>query len=41
MPLFITQGRWTHEYIVPGDEPAEITEAGCRFLAEFGVDLPH
>jgi Helix-turn-helix domain len=30
----------THEYIVPGDEAAEITEAGARFLAEFGIDLP-
>ena len=28
-----------HEYIVPGEEAAEITEAGSRFLAEFGVDL--
>jgi DNA-binding transcriptional ArsR family regulator len=29
----------THEYIVPGDEAAEITEAGTRFLTEFGIDL--
>ncbi|HZU88382.1 MAG TPA: helix-turn-helix transcriptional regulator [Stellaceae bacterium] len=29
-----------HEYIVPGDEAAEITHAGTRFLAEFGADLP-
>jgi DNA-binding transcriptional ArsR family regulator len=28
-----------HEYIVPGDEAAEITEAGGRFLADFGIDL--
>src|SRR5262245_9387552 len=28
-----------HEYIVPGDEGAEVTEAGTRFLAEFGIDL--
>jgi DNA-binding transcriptional ArsR family regulator len=27
-----------HEYIVLGDEAAEITEAGTRFLAEFGID---
>jgi hypothetical protein len=29
----------THAYIVPGDEAAEITEAGTRFLTEFGIDL--
>jgi DNA-binding transcriptional ArsR family regulator len=29
----------THEYIVPGDEAAEITPAGARFLVEFGIDL--
>jgi DNA-binding transcriptional ArsR family regulator len=29
-----------HEYIVPGDEAAEIMHAGARFLAEFGADLP-
>jgi DNA-binding transcriptional ArsR family regulator len=28
-----------HDYIVPGEEGAEITEAGTRFLAEFGIDL--
>lgn len=28
------------EYIVPGDEAAEITPAGGRFLAEFGAELP-
>jgi hypothetical protein len=28
-----------HEYIVLGGEAAEITEAGSRFLAEFGIDL--
>lgn len=28
------------EYIVSGDEAAEITQAGTRFLAEFGADLP-
>lgn len=28
-----------HEYIVPGDKAAEITEAGTRFLAGFGIDL--
>jgi hypothetical protein len=27
------------EYIVLGDEAAEITEAGARFLTEFGIDL--
>ena len=29
----------THEYIVVGDEAAEITQAGARFLSEFGIDL--
>jgi DNA-binding transcriptional ArsR family regulator len=29
----------THEYIVLGDEGAEITEAGTQFLSEFGIDL--
>src|SRR5437016_12131583 len=29
----------THEYILPGEEAAEITQAGTRFLTEFGVDL--
>jgi hypothetical protein len=29
----------THEYIVLGDEAAEVTEAGTRFLTEFGIDL--
>ena len=29
----------THDYVVPGDEGAEITEAGTRFLTEFGIDL--
>jgi DNA-binding transcriptional ArsR family regulator len=28
-----------HEYIMVGDEAAEITHAGTRFLAEFGIDL--
>jgi DNA-binding transcriptional ArsR family regulator len=28
-----------HEYIVLGDETAEITQAGTRFLSEFGIDL--
>jgi DNA-binding transcriptional ArsR family regulator len=29
----------THAYIVVGDEAAEITPAGARFLTEFGIDL--
>jgi DNA-binding transcriptional ArsR family regulator len=29
----------THAYIVPGDEAAEITKAGARFLTGFGIDL--
>jgi DNA-binding transcriptional ArsR family regulator len=29
----------TNAYIAPGDEAAEITEAGTRFLTEFGIDM--
>jgi hypothetical protein len=29
----------THGYIVPGDEAAEITRAGTRFLTQFGIGL--
>jgi DNA-binding transcriptional ArsR family regulator len=29
----------THDYIVPGEETAEITQAGTNFLTEFGIDL--
>jgi hypothetical protein len=29
----------THKYIVLGDEAAEITGEGARFLTEFGIDL--
>jgi len=29
----------THEYVVIGDEAAEITPSGTRFLTEFGIDL--
>src|SRR5947207_14720004 len=29
-----------HEYIFFGDEAAEITADGTRFLAEFGIDIP-
>ncbi len=29
----------SHEYILPGDDAAEITQVGTRFLADFGVDL--
>lgn len=28
-----------HEYVVFGDEAAEVTPDGVRFLAEFGIDL--
>src|SRR4029450_11749131 len=35
----LTDSFITHEYIVAGDEAAEITQAGTRFLAEFGIDL--
>jgi DNA-binding transcriptional ArsR family regulator len=35
----LTEFFTTHEYIVLGDEAAEITPAGARFLTEFGIDL--
>jgi DNA-binding transcriptional ArsR family regulator len=35
----LTASLVTHEYIAVGDEAAEITEAGSRFLTEFGIDL--
>jgi DNA-binding transcriptional ArsR family regulator len=35
----LTDSLITHEYIVAGDEAAEITQAGTRFLTEFGIDL--
>jgi DNA-binding transcriptional ArsR family regulator len=35
----LTDSLITHEYIVVGDEAAEITQAGARFLTEFGIDL--
>ena len=35
----LTESLITHEYIVVGDEAAEITPAGTRFLTEFGIDL--
>jgi DNA-binding transcriptional ArsR family regulator len=35
----LTDSLIAHEYIVIGDEAAEITQAGIRFLTEFGIDL--
>jgi hypothetical protein len=35
----LTDSLITHEYIVVGNEAAEITQAGTRFLTDFGVDL--
>jgi hypothetical protein len=35
----LTDSLITHEYIVVGDEAAEITQAGTRFLTEFGIGL--
>jgi DNA-binding transcriptional ArsR family regulator len=35
----LTDSLVTHAYIVAGDEAAEITQAGTRFLTAFGVDL--
>ena len=36
----LTDSLVTRAYIVVGDEAAEITQAGTRFLSEFGIDLP-
>ena len=36
---YIAADSITHEYIAVGDEAAEITQAGTRFLTTFGVDL--
>jgi DNA-binding MarR family transcriptional regulator len=35
----LTDSLTEREYIVLGDEAAEITQAGMRFLTEFGIDL--
>jgi DNA-binding transcriptional ArsR family regulator len=35
----LTEFFTTHEYIVLGGEAAEVTEAGTRFLTEFGIEL--
>src|SRR5882724_5235199 len=35
----LTDSLVTHAYIVVGDEAAEITRAGIRFLTAFGIDL--
>lgn len=35
----LTDALTFREYIVLGDDAAEITSAGTRFLAEFGIDL--
>jgi len=35
----LTASLTANAYIVPGDEAAEITQAGTRFLTEFGIDL--
>ena len=35
----LTDSLAAHEYILIGDEAAEITSAGTRFLAEFGIEL--
>jgi Helix-turn-helix domain len=35
----LTDSLIAHEYIVVGDEAGEITQAGTRFLTEFGVGL--
>jgi hypothetical protein len=29
-----------HQYVIPGDAAAEITDEGTRFFNEFGIDLP-
>jgi hypothetical protein len=35
----LTQFLTMRDYIVPGEDAAEITESGSRFLTEFGIDL--
>jgi DNA-binding transcriptional ArsR family regulator len=35
----LTDSFTTREYLVLGDEAAEITQAGTRFLTKFGIDL--
>jgi hypothetical protein len=35
----LTDSLIAHDYIVVGDEAAEITPAGTRFLRAFGIDL--
>jgi DNA-binding transcriptional ArsR family regulator len=39
LSIDLTDSLSAHEYIVVGDEVAEITQAGTRFLTEFGIDL--
>jgi DNA-binding transcriptional ArsR family regulator len=36
----LTDSLITRAYIVAGDEAAEITRSGTRFLTKFGIDLP-
>jgi DNA-binding transcriptional ArsR family regulator len=36
----LTDALTAREYIIIGDDAAEFTPAGTRFLAEFGIDLP-
>lgn len=36
----LTDALTAREYIILGDDAAEFTPAGTRFLAEFGIDLP-
>jgi len=36
----LTDALTVREYIIIGDDAAEFTPAGTRFLAEFGIDLP-
>ena len=40
LSMDLTDALVAREYVVAGDEAAEITPAGARFLLEFGVDLP-
>jgi len=39
LSVSLTDFLTTHEYIVVGDEVAEITPSGTRFLTEFGIDF--
>jgi DNA-binding transcriptional ArsR family regulator len=40
LSVAVTDFLIAHQYIIPGDEAAKITDEGTRFFNEFGIDLP-